>query len=495
MTNGLVPQQDYPAGADYAARMRNLVPARHAAINPTWFTAPFTHTLDWPFPQLFRGEDITLLFGKTTVSTVASDWVLTALTTYQSDDRDETLAISAGGPWHVANFEDIWFATNGVSLVFQMPAYNKALVADGLTVQSVCSYKDRLFMVGLAGDWFAGTRWQALFTTWRKTQPHLKHDQQSWSTKWAVWGAHKGGDSDIPFWFLMIALGIIGTDAFDRMESKLLAMIEQGQLGFVSIRKIGDPLVAKQIGDDVAVYSTEGRVLLRPAEDGEFMVQSTPHQGCTSRGAVSGDEGEHAWIDPLGEMNAVTPDGALRELEQGHLFTDVTDLVSTFDPLAREHWFSTLAYSYALNRYGVGGPLDVRPTALARINGSLYGAGYGLDADPAVVAVELYGHDHNMGYQGLKQVSVIQMQQKGLTGPWVDVKASDVAGQTPYSIGAVQANDYDYGYPARSGDRFQCGGGGAAAIGATYAINGLTVHYRAEDRSGRRGAGRGAEGS
>lgn len=480
--NGLVPHSQYQPGAPFAGSMKNLRPGAYAAVAPTWWTAPFTFSLDWPFPQVFRGENVTLLFGETSVSTLASDWAATPLTTMQSDDRGETMAISADGVWHVATFEDVWFGTNGTSLVFKVPSYCFAtLVANGLSAQTLCAHQDRLVLAGLSGSWFSGTRWQTLFKRWRQTQPQFAHDQQSWSTRWIVWGERLGGAKDIPFWTLLAALGLFGNDVFDALEPSLLKRIEQGEIGFASIRSLGAPVYAAPLGSDVALYSREARAVLMPTDGPNYFVASALGEGAASRSTVCGDARGHAWLSPRGRLMHNPVDGAVRDLRQEEVFTTPANWIASFDSFEREHWFSTATNAYVLNTHGVGGPLDLRPTSLCRADGALVGAGAGHDA--STVSVEFWSHDVNMNSSDNKRVQQVAVQQSGLSSLEADVTADGVA-----SMGAVQTNDNDIGYPVRSGVKLQIGVKGTANVGTDYAVQRLEVRFQAEGRQHRRGA-------
>jgi len=482
--NGLVPDPHYPIGAEYASRMRNLRPSEFAAINPEWFTAPFAFTLDWPFPQIHRGEAVTLLLKRTGVSTLATNWAETALTPKQSTSRATNATVTAGGVWHTATFEDSWFATNGESLLFKTPAHPETLMAVGLKVATLCAHDDRLVLVGLEGDWFSSARFIELFDLWRSTQTGFSHDQMTWSNRWAVWGEPRGGSSDIPFWMMLIALGVFGNDAYDALKGEFRARIERGELGFASIRKLGAPQACKSFGSDIAIYSKEARVSLRAQGQG-YAVAMDNAPGVFNRGAISGDAFQHAWITPSRELVSQAYGGEVRDLRQEHRFTgSLTNLAASYDPTAKEHWFATENWAYVLGRWGLGGPMDVRPTSLFRADGALVGAGSGLGATH--VAVSLYSHLLNMGYQGSKRVQLIEVEQQGLTDVLVDVEATDDA-TAPFSLGPEQTNEMNIGFIIRSGDRFQVGVQGTAPIGGSYAIPAYTVRYHPEDLRFRRG--------
>jgi hypothetical protein len=462
--------------------MRNLRPTEYAAAAPEWITAPFSFTPDFPFPQIVRGENITLLFDETAVSIVAGDWSVSALTPKLSDDRGTGASITGSGRWHAATFEDVWFATNGTTLVFQMPAYDEVLVANGVTVETLCGHNDRLILAGLSGDWFSSESWQELFKRWRETQPQFSHDQQEWSPRWGIWGERLAGGKDIPFWTMLAALGLFGQVAFDSIKGELLTRIERGELGFFSIRSLGTPVFAGGFGPDVMLYSQEARVALRPMESAPtYLVMNAGPAGAAHRGIVSGDAREHCWYAPDGELYRHPAGGAAEHIRFSEIFGSLSGVVASFDDIEREHWFADTDDAYVLTRFGMGGPMSQRPMALARANGVLIGPALGLGL--STVPVAMYSHLVDMRRRGSKRVQELEVVLDGLASPWGDVKA----GSPAFSTGTVPLNDLGVGYPVRSGNQFYIGAGGTGTVGQDYSIQRVDVRYQAESRAHQRG--------
>lgn len=489
--NGLVSDPLYPPGADFASTMRNLRPSEAMPREPEWFTCPFSFTLDWPFPQLFRGENVTLLFGRTSISSVASNWALTSLTVKRANDRATNATLTGGGVWHFASFEESWFATNGVDFVFKTPAHAEVLCAQGLSVQTLCAHEDRLILAGLAGNWFSGSRWLGLFDRWRATQPRFSHDQMTWSVRWAVWSEPVGGASDIPFHPLLSMLGVFGDATFDALEAEYRKRVERAEMGFSSMRRLGTPAAMAQLGPDVVIYSTEGRVRLQGTAQGDYTIQKDAAPGVFNRGALSALDTQHAWVTPERELSAQAAGEPVRVLRQSHRLTgSLAGLAASCDPHEQEHWFTTENWSYVLTRWGLGGPMDVRPTSLCRAGGILVGPGSGLAAQ--TVAVEFYSHLTDIGYRGNKTIALIEVTQHGLSGLRTDVKAAS-GSEDPFSIGAVQANQYGVGYSRRAGNEFMVGALGTAPLGGKYGIPQLLVRYQSDDRRARRGTNAVAE--
>lgn len=492
--NGLVPHPHYPAGADYASTLTNLRPVEYGAAAPEWFTCPFAFTLDWPFPQLHRGENVTLLLKRASVSTLNSAWSESAITVKQADNRGSNATISGGGVWHTATFEDNWFATNGTDLIYKIASHAETVKPTGLTVSTLCAHDDRLIMAGLAGDWFSGSRWLELFRAWREKQPRFSHDQMAWSDRWVIWSDRNGGDFDVPFYPLLTMLGCYGNTAFDALKSSFLDRIEDGEIGFSSVRRLGVPEASAALGNDVVLYSKEARIILSPGSGVPgYAVIPTEDPGVANRGGLSASRGRHVWMTPSRDLNSQVSGGPVEDLRQAHRLTgSLTNLVTAYDTEANEHRFSTENWSYLVNRYGVGGSFTVRPTSLARVDGVLYGVASNL-AD-TTVPVELYSHTVDMGYRGSKRVQMIECYDELITVGTVDVKASTY-NETPTSLGAVPTNEYGVGTVLRAGNEFQIGRKGTGSVGTDYSVQKLTVRYQSEDRRFRRGTGGGAPDS
>lgn len=471
--------------------MRNLRPGEFGAVNPEWFATPFNFTLDWPYPILERGENVSLLLKRTTASTLSTSWAETAITPKRSTATGTNATITEGGVWHSATFEDVWFATNGVTMLLKIPTYTPVLVADGLTVGTLCAVDDRLVMADVSGAWFSGSRWLSLMDTWRRTRPKFSHDQMIWSRRMVIWGEQRGGAHDTPFWPLLVAMGVFGEAAFDAMQSKFITCIENGEIGFSSVRSLGTPVAMKSLssdgGDFVVVYSTEGRVFLRRNEnDADYELVKTEESGVVNRGGLSGGSAAHVWIAPSRKIHAQAAGSPVRELRHEHRITgSLAKLVASYDKDTKEHWLATENWAYVVNRFGVGGPMDVRPTSLARADGVLVGAGY--IPSGQTVPVEFYTHKHNMGFNGSKKINVVEVESAGLLNIDIDVEAS-AATEAPYSIGTVQANEMNVGFPGRSGNVFQVGIKADGVLGGSYAITSETIRYQSEDRRFRRGA-------
>ncbi|MHA2066954.1 MAG: hypothetical protein ACXABY_21520, partial [Candidatus Thorarchaeota archaeon] len=76
-------------------------------------------TVSHPFPQLFRGKSGTYLLTQTKLYTVASDWSITEVVTYNPITDAVVGSLTSGSSWHFADFKDSYVFWNGACTVFK----------------------------------------------------------------------------------------------------------------------------------------------------------------------------------------------------------------------------------------------------------------------------------------------------------------------------------------------------------------------------------------
>ena len=106
----------------------------------------------WPFPQLFRYMDRTILIkgGNTVPVKVreSGDWTL--FDYIVTDKHGDAVTPTAGGIYHVANFGAFTVLTNGTQILFNKAGDEDDFQIAPTQVKSVCNYKNsQLIMAGL----------------------------------------------------------------------------------------------------------------------------------------------------------------------------------------------------------------------------------------------------------------------------------------------------------------------------------------------------------
>jgi hypothetical protein len=301
-------------------RMANMKPTEFGAVSPEELVYPITSgapVMDWPYPVLARGEGVTFKLDATSISTISeADWSATAVTTYDAASLGSTLAITRGGVWQWATFQSLYFLTNGTSFVFRVPlptAHDgKTATTTALTVGALCGHRDRLFLGGLSGSWFSGSRWAEVLDTWREsqTQEQFAHEDMALDTGWVVYGERGGGDDETPFYAMLAMLGVFGNTAYDKFKEIIHIRLIDGEIGLCPTRSVGTIRALKGIGQDAMAYGTNGVARLNAVEN-RFIEQPFLNVGIPGRGCVGGDSQKHVFVDNQENVYWYTNEGGL----------------------------------------------------------------------------------------------------------------------------------------------------------------------------------------
>lgn len=475
--------------------MTNLKPSEFGAVSPETVTYPITSpalSMDWPFPVLIRGERVTLLAAETALYTVdESDWSTSPITTYDAGTPANTKAISAGTPWRWATFLDMWFMTNGASMVFKTPSNDsdKTLTVTTPTVQALCNQRNRLVVGGLAGAWFSGSRWAIVLDTWRdiNKQHVLTHEDLSLGTSWVVWGSRLGGASDLPFHLLMAALGLFGNAVFDQVKGPIRQAVEDGEIGMVPVRHPGGIRAVEPLGASIVVYGENGVSRLVPDEH-TYREEPVLRVGIAGRAAVGGDEDEHIFVDTQGWLwqyhaNETAP----HRLGYKEYLSGLTaaDIVISKDESEGDYWIADGTTGYVFTEMGLGGPVDVQPTNLVWSEAQgLIGAADGL-SDGATARVVTDQID--IAERGTKHVTELQVAASGMTSMRSQIDYRYSTADTFARSTVRRLNRQGVSFPNVSFVDGRIVVSGSLGETKDARIQRIEVRYTAEDRRYRRG--------
>lgn len=172
----------------------------------------------WPWPQFFRGANVSLLCFETTIQTVSeeSGWGRTTITTYDAayfgNSNPPTKAIESGYDWHFLDMYGAWILFNGVSVVFKTAHNAKYWTTDAVTILSGCILGEgRVMYAGFnPSNIEALAAWSTYWATYGANAPsHVANLVAAGMGKnWAWWGSVNGGDT---FWWLNTDLLMLGT--------------------------------------------------------------------------------------------------------------------------------------------------------------------------------------------------------------------------------------------------------------------------------------------
>lgn len=171
----------------------------HLTDLPAALLAEFTaHSITdaWPFPQIIHGKSLSFVGTATKLFTMDRDtYALEEINPYLIDDLTTQPGITSGGTWHVADFGNVVFLTNGNCAVFKFAtlASDSDFSADyyidtTFYPKTLCNFKGRLLMGGF-GDASYHADWESLYDALRgadldglATLPPLKAGHVWWSS-------------------------------------------------------------------------------------------------------------------------------------------------------------------------------------------------------------------------------------------------------------------------------------------------------------------------
>lgn len=409
--NGLRPDDRTPVGAPYLEYCANLKPTEFGLVSPEIVTDPLGLTVAHPYPQILRGESVTLKASGTSLALVdESDWTTTPISV--------TGTINAEGPWQMASFHDLYVLSNGHSLVWQIPSNDGNAISNAANfAMTVLNHNDRLIMGGFreANTWFSGTRWGKVFSAWRETQAEYKfsHEDMAFGGQWIVWSELGGGSDDVPFLTLLAAMGYLGNTIFDKFEEIIITRIEQRKIGMCRLRSPGYVLRCEALGNTIAAFSANSVSRLTPNENNGYDEEEVAEIGIAGRGACSTGPNSLVFVDTnrnLWRWNAGENPSRLGYKE--YLPTGGGELIISYDPVEQDYWITDGAYCYVLTRTGLGGPMDVRPTSLFR-DGD--GALIGVSDHPSSFIAEFRTVASNMNRRDSKKCVSLNISAEDLT--------------------------------------------------------------------------------
>lgn len=369
--NGLKKYPSPAVNVPYLDRCENLIPGGSFLESPKPIARPgafATEPKEHPFPAAFKGDKIRLLFGDTNVKTLDADFVASSALALNTRAVG-TAEILRGGPWHCETFMEYWFATNGESLVYNVPSDDgDVYVASGLLAQAVGRYNYRVVLGGLSGSWLAGSRWLELFETWKETSQaqSVVYDGLAADTTWAIYSESGGGATDLPFHSLCCACGLFGDAAFDDAKEIIWDSIERGDIGLIPVRKVSNIRAMKQLGSRLIVYGDHSISEISATEAG-FQETLVCDFGIGGRACVGGNEKRHVFLDSQGVLYSFYANQDTPERQEYGMWFEDFQLVQTticHNPNRDEYWITDGWTCYVLTKFGLGGPMTTRPTSM-----------------------------------------------------------------------------------------------------------------------------------
>jgi hypothetical protein len=377
LRHGLPPEgQRIPVNAAFMEHALNVKSMPVGAVFPEAVTAPSADTLDYPWPQFFRGERGDFIFMESSVKSRAGrSGSFSALTIYQSASPANAFTITGSGAWQFVSFEKLWFASNGTCMVWNVPG--QAFTAGHTRAcKALGKHGRRLVLGGLSGSWFSESRWQHIMAHWRKHQPEaaLGHDNMAWDESWMVYFEPGGGANDVPFHLALAAIGVFSTQEYDQWASFIDTAIEQGKMGLIPSRVNSSVYAIKELGGGsdqrpsrLISYGRDGISELQP-EGYRYEETVVSEVGIAGRLAVGGTLDAHVAVDSQYQVVVVPKGGELQRLNHAGKLTPGVgsgDYIVSYDELFGDFWITEGTQAWVFNG-AFTGPIEICPTGLVR---------------------------------------------------------------------------------------------------------------------------------
>jgi len=376
-------------------------------------------SINWPFPQLFKGGTYTLLAGESSVQTVnESTWARTNLDTYVINvfGNPTAASIQPGGVWHFADFGDSWMLFNGVTSIYYIKRpvdgvlTHTASLLNGVpslgpTIQTGCAYRGRLLIGGIS------TAFGAFFSAnWLGNVPSEVDTSMSTDmSNCVMWSSIGGGDILYPFFVALANDGEITSDDFHDETKRPIWFdyIRRNEWGFMPMPWQGRVHCLKPLGRGVVVYGDGGiSALVQYSEPTPtFGLGPTMDIPVLGRGAVGGSEGEHIFVDGDYNLWLVSSDFSFKKLGYRDLLKDMDDIVITYNQGRNEYYICDSEYGYVLTSNKGVAQINQMITSAVFSGGKMKG----VFLNSGRQSFEVFSHEFDMRVSGDKSVSWVEI--------------------------------------------------------------------------------------
>jgi hypothetical protein len=430
---GLRPESYVPRNSQFLDDCSNKRPTPFGlksfnSINQPFTADYLTNTLSitktWPFPQIFRGRELTLLVDETAVYTATEvdngTWTAVQITTYDYYSPATPKAITAGGPWHFMDFGPTWMLFNGVCQVVKTPHHANTFVQDTVTITTGCDFKEgRALMGGFDSSDFVISDWETFLDAEDANAPDelvaLIDNSVGAGSNWVWWSTIGGGDL---LWLfdkdLMMNASVGGTPdmGYSSDYPYIFDLLRRNECGLRPMPFQGTVLFQKPIGDSYIVYGDQGvgamTAFSSPVSTmGYRDIVGLGRVGIASRSAAGGDDTTHVFVDESGELWMIESDLTSRRLGFSEFLSPMldNDIIVSYDPHMQEFHIADGTLSCILNRSGFAKGRQM-PTTVSFAQGGIVGITTDIGEPDAV---EIITHEFDGGIRGIKELIRVRL--------------------------------------------------------------------------------------
>ena len=326
---------------------------------------------DFPFPQVFKGSEITILADKTEIYSVNNRTGLLSLFEVWDARTGTKRTIPEGSSWQFADMHNYWLLNNGRCTIFARGQSNLdtrpvVYCEDKIAIEAVASYNTGQEILGgfEMGKFWSDENWQNLFRAWATNFPDDFDMSIPMGENFVFWSTI--GEAALP-WLISVTEATTGSglsgaytapqyhSATSTPGNRLHDMMKRNEWGFMPMPWQGKVRHIKKLGKFLMVYGDNGVTAMFPS-DSTFGLKDLAHiPGIASRNAVAGDENQHVFIDRLGALWSITNEGANR-LGYEEFFAPMmgTDIVVSYDKHLREWYIANKKQAFVYTGIGLG---------------------------------------------------------------------------------------------------------------------------------------------
>ena len=392
---------------------------------------PFNGLLpvDWPYPQIFRGDDVSLIGKRAAVQLVtegSSMWSTSSLTLYDTLNPLTTKAVTEGGVWHHADVGHSWFMFNGACTVFttgldaQVPQDQKYWVNDSITINTGCVHKGRIVVGGLSSNLWS----QTMQEVFQKMRSSINSDVitsfDDIGSNYILWSSSGGGD--FPLWLFM---PLSYPSSFRPTYERFIERLKRGQLGWFPCTFRGSVQVLKPLGDHLVAYGSDGTNVLTHTLGGDDLPatyglgapinDAIKWIGVYDRGSVGGNSNIHFFLDTQGVLWSLDVNLRLSRLGyEEYLLPFVANsekVVMTYDQILGDLHIASDQRSFLLTRNGLS-KSNYRYSTFVNWGGAKYALPY-VPLEEETLYASLQTSRFDAGGRDHKTVTAVEVHCQG----------------------------------------------------------------------------------
>lgn len=410
-----------------------IVPYDHVRIPFTQdVLAEWGISLNWPYPQIFKGMSKTIIADIDKFFFVnEDDWSIQTIDLYDVYAPADVKTIqSSGRPWSFIDCYDSWFMTNGINTVFHanhrtmqaasfsngIPINDKVLVDDRVPFEAGSYYKGRIVLGGFNPEVFWNSTW---IEDWEDVDnaagTGISTILKGLDENFILWSSVGGGG--IP---LFLYLPSYAKSSFITAEgyggtgrNMWLDLMRREDWGFRPMPWKGKIRATKILGEMLVVYGASGITVLKHTSEpistlAEIRVAEIEKIGIPGPGAVGGDAFSHVFVDNSGavwRMDASLKPQRLGYKEYIQPMLE-NEIVISHSQDEDEFWICNNNETFHLNKLGLS-ETDQVVTSVIDSQGIRYGLGQ--DAQDITRSSIVTWDSIDFGNRGRKTLEQVQL--------------------------------------------------------------------------------------